>query len=271
MSSGQEVAEAQSEMAFAFKIPEGCPVNTVLKVKAPDGLQLSIPLPANVLGGDEMHMVKRDGRWGVQHVVRCAVDDPEPEQTRTEEQLDAELNDVNTCLVELVTSKGPLRIRVCPSWAPFGAQRFLQLVADGYYRDVAIYRAVPNFLIQFGIVKDTSRSERYEALQDDLLRGVPFLEGMVCFAAAGANTRKATLCIFLAKVPQLGQQPWETPFGRVLPESYEVLRSINTEYGDMPQCGGSGPDPIELQERGNRYIYEEFPNCDWVKSATWLQ
>ena len=26
------------------------------------------------------------------------------------------------------------------------------------------------------------------------------------------------------------------------------LRSIYTGYGDMPQCGGSGPDPIQLQD-----------------------
>ena len=27
------------------------------------------------------------------------------------------------------------------------------------------------------------------------------------------------------------------------------LRSIFTGYGDMPQCGGTGPDPIQLQAR----------------------
>lgn len=57
------------------------------------------------------------------------------------------------CTVDLATSKGaiklrpeaascPWRLRVVPSWAPKGAQRFLQLVADKYYTDLAIYRAV---------------------------------------------------------------------------------------------------------------------------------
>lgn len=59
-------------------------------------------------------------------------------------------------------------------------------------------------------------------------------------------------------------------------ESLPVLRSIHTGYGEMPQRGGSGPDPIQLQEppqflhgkglqdRGNAYIKENFPLCDFV-------
>merc|ERR1740121_3083861 len=127
------------------------------------------------------------------------------------------------------------------------------------------------FLIQFGVTDDTARSGAYEAIKDDYPRGVPVEEGSICFAAAGPDTRTSTICIFLAAFEELGRNPWETPIGKVCPESMGVLHSIFTGYGDMPQCGGAGPDPILLEERGNRYVRENFPECDFVKSAKWAE
>lgn len=267
---------------FAFDLPEGVEKGTVLQVKAPDGVLLKIPTPGNVCAGDRMHMEKSasTGKWGIKHVVRCEVA-PEPPAPlmveksgelprRADEELAADLIEGNVQIVKFETSKGPLKIRVVPSWAPRGAQRFLQLVTNKYYADLAVYRAVPGFLVQFGVVNDVARTSQYEAIPDDLLRGVPIVDGTVCFAAAGANTRTATICIFLGEFPQLGVNQWETPIGKVCEESMGVLHSIFTGYGDMPQCGGAGPDPIQLEELGNDYITENFPACDFVKSAEWL-
>merc|ERR1712113_127587 len=102
--------------------------------------------------------------------------------------------------------------------APTGAKRFLELVTNKYYTDLAIYRAVPKFLVQFGVTNDEKRNSRYEAIPDDLIRGVPITEGTVCFAASGPNTRSAVLCIFLESFKQLGSNSWETPIGKVCPE-----------------------------------------------------
>merc|ERR1712039_181766 len=131
-------------------------------------------------------------------------------------------------------------------------------------------RAVPKFLVQFGVTNDVARSSPYEAIDDDIIRGVPITEGTVCFAACGPNTRATTLCIFLDSFKQLGWNSWETPIGKVCPESMSILHSLHTGYGDMPQCGGKGPDPIKLEENGNGYIKESFPLCDFVHSAQWI-
>lgn len=266
----------QSDTLFAFDIPEKAKAGVTLKVKAPDGVLLNIPLPGNVLPGDRMTMQKSTatGKWGIKHVVRTkepevAVEPNGQVTLRSGAQIERDLSAGNVCTVTVETSKGDLNIRIVPSWAPKGAQRFLQLVTDRYYTDVAVYRAVPDFLIQFGVVADRERSEKYEAITDDLIRGVPIQDGTVCFAAAGPNTRTATVCIFLSEYPQLGGNPWETPIGKVAPESMGVLHSIHTGYGDMPQCGGNGPDPIQLEAQGNDYIRDNFPKCDFVKAAHW--
>jgi len=189
---------------------------------------------------------------------------------RPKELLDADLASPEVVKVRLETTKGPIDMKIVPAWAPLGAARFLELVDDRYYSEIAIYRAVPKFLVQFGIVKDKSRSGKYKKIQDDPLVGVPIQDGTVIFAAAGVNTRKSTLCLFLGDYPQLGSSPWETPIGKVCPESMSTLHCIYTGYGDIPQCGGKGPNPHELEEKGNDYILSSFPKCDWVTGATRL-
>jgi len=265
--------------SFAFDIPQNVKAGVTLKVQAPDGVTLHIPVPPSVMPGDRMVMHKNpeDGKWGIKHVVRN--ESPAANQVATRpaaddqgvslEQLEKDLNAPYVCHAQLKTTKGIITVRVMPSWAPKGSQRFLQLISDKYYTDLAIYRAVPGFLLQFGVTNDTVRTNQYQAIEDDEVRGIPIVEGMVCFAAAGAHTRTATICIFLGEFPQLGKNPWETPIGKITDESLSVLRSIYTGYGDMPQCGGTGPDPILLQDKGNDYIKEEFPKCDFVESANW--
>ncbi|CAE8743909.1 unnamed protein product, partial [Polarella glacialis] len=266
----------EEAIAFSFEVPDGVQTGVVLKVMAPDNVQLHIPCPGNVQPGDRMTMQKTaDGKWGIKHIVRPEAPPAAPVlesfarevACRPDAQLEKDLNEPHVCTTVLTTSKGDIRLRIVPSWAPKGSQRFLQLVMDKYYTDLAIYRAVPDFLVQFGVVNDPARNSKYEAIEDDDLRGIPVTEGMVCFAASGADTRVATICIFLGEFPQLGKNSWETPIGKVCDESMALLRSLYTGYGDMPQCGGSGPDPIELEDKGNDYITEHFPQCDFALPA----
>lgn len=266
-----------SDTMFGFDIPKGVTKGVTMKVQAPDGVYLHIPMPDGVYPGDRMCMQKdvATGKWGLKYIQQQETPAVEVKEKKevlsyTDAQLAKDLMSANICTVSLNTTKGAIRLRIVPAWAPKGVQRFLQLVTNKFYTDVAIYRAVPGFLVQFGVVSDAERKDRYEAIPDDLVRGIPVQDGMVCFAAAGPDTRTAAICIFLGSFPQLGRNAWETPIGKVAPESMAVLRNIFTGYGDMPQCGGTGPDPILLEEQGNDYITENFPACDFVQSAEWL-
>merc|ERR1719234_2974517 len=55
--------------------------------------------------------------------------------------------------VEFVTdiSDTPIIIQVTRSLAPLGADRFFALVQDGFYNQSALFRVVPDFVLQFGI------------------------------------------------------------------------------------------------------------------------
>jgi len=45
----------------------------------------------------------------------------------------------------------PIVLEVTRSWAPLGVDRFYALVQDGYYNQAALFRVVPDFVLQYGI------------------------------------------------------------------------------------------------------------------------
>lgn len=69
-------------------------------------------------------------------------------------------------VVSCETTQGLIRIEVYKDWAPLGAQRFLDLVQDGFFTDIALYRCVKRFLVQFGITEDPTKKHwhRYNLL-----------------------------------------------------------------------------------------------------------
>jgi peptidyl-prolyl cis-trans isomerase A (cyclophilin A) len=198
---------------------------------------------------------------------------PASQTWRTSEEMSADMSGPDAVTVQLRTTNGPINIKVVPKWAPMGAQRFLEMVRDGFYNDIAVYRGIPNGLIQFGALQQGDpRSSQYEKLPDDPLAGIPYVDGVIGFAAAGPNTRKYTVCIIMGDFrSQLGKGAHgtpspETPFGMVSPESMSLMHSI-TCLGDIPQCGGRGADPDMIEKQGNAYVRAQFPNCDYIQGA----
>src|SRR3954471_1332664 len=58
--------------------------------------------------------------------------------------------------VEMVTTKGPLTVRVRRDWSPNGADRFFALPRAGFFTNVAFHRTINKFVAQFGISGDTN-------------------------------------------------------------------------------------------------------------------
>lgn len=281
MASSGAAPAAASE--FCFVVPK-CASGTTIKLTAPDGVCLQLKLPDTVYPGDEMHMHKgENARWGIKHVVRGDGDQEDDSAKeaytmaksqdragwRLEVEIARDLAGPDVVRIELRTTKGPILLRIVPSWAPLGVERFLRMVDDGFYSDIAIYRAVPDFVVQFGIVRDRTRTDRYQPLLDDTPCGIPIEEGSVAFAACSSKARRYVLCLFLGDCRHaLGRNSWETPIGKVEAGSLDTLHSVFTGYGDMPQCNGRGPDPCKLEDLGNEYITTDFPKCDFVVRAS---
>jgi peptidyl-prolyl cis-trans isomerase A (cyclophilin A) len=165
------------------------------------------------------------------------------------------------------TTKGKFVIEVTRSLAPNGADRFYNLVRSGYFTDIAFFRVVPGFMCQFGINGDPNVSAKWReaAIPDDPIKGSN-TRGTITFATAGPNTRTTQLFINFADNSSLDGQGF-APFGKVV-EGMDVVDKIYGGYGDAPQFGGQGPDQGRIQMEGNAYLKKDFPNLDYIKSAT---
>src|SRR5215218_1446539 len=70
--------------------------------------------------------------------------------------------------VRFETTQGPFVVEVHRDWAPLGAQRFEELVKDGFYNGARFFRVVPNFVIQFGIAADPKMTKKWnKPIKDD--------------------------------------------------------------------------------------------------------
>ena len=171
-----------------------------------------------------------------------------------------------TYKVRFDTTKGPFVIQVTRAWAPHGADRFYNLVKNGFYDNVRFFRVISGFMVQFGINGDPQLSARWRQAQipDD-----PVTQhnsrGMITFATAGPNTRTTQVFINFADNSMLDSQGF-APFGRVV-SGMNVVDGINAEYGEgAPR--GNGPDQGRLQTEGNAYLAKSFARMDYIKKAT---
>jgi peptidyl-prolyl cis-trans isomerase A (cyclophilin A) len=164
------------------------------------------------------------------------------------------------------TTKGAFVIEVHRDWAPNGADRFYNLVKNGFYDNVRFFRVISGFMVQFGIHGDPNVSApwREAQLKDDPVKQSN-KRGYITYAMAGPNTRTSQVFINFGDNASLDSQGF-SPFGRVV-TGMEVVDKLNAEYGEgAPR--GRGPDQSRMQMEGNAYLTKDFGRLDYVKKAT---
>jgi peptidyl-prolyl cis-trans isomerase A (cyclophilin A) len=174
----------------------------------------------------------------------------------------------DTFKAQFDTTKGKFTIEVTRSLSPNGADRFFNLVRSGYFKDIAFFRVIPGFMCQFGIHGDPAVSAKWREanITDDPVKGSN-ARGAITFATAGPNTRTTQLFINFGNNANLDGMGF-SPFGKVI-EGMDVVDKINGEYGEGAP-GGRGPNQGRIQMEGNAYLKKDFPNLDYIKSATIL-
>lgn len=173
--------------------------------------------------------------------------------------------------VEMVTTKGPMIVRMHRAWSPNGADRFYNLVRARFFEDVALHRTIRNFVAQFGIHGDTAITTAWEgrAIPDDTVRWRNE-RGTLAFARGGRNTRNTQLFFNLvSNSPRLDTLNGFgfPPIGRVV-EGIAVLDSLNWEYSGTR--GGQtfpGPSQDSIRRQGNEYLRRRFPRLDYIITA----
>jgi peptidyl-prolyl cis-trans isomerase A (cyclophilin A) len=164
------------------------------------------------------------------------------------------------------TSKGAFEVEVHRDWAPAGADRFYNLVKNGFFDDARFFRVISGFMVQFGIHGDPSVSAQWRQarIPDDPVKQSNS-RGMVTFATAGPNTRTTQVFINFADNAKLDGMGF-APFGQVV-SGMNVVDSLYNGYGEgAPR--GMGPDQGRMQQEGNAYLMKDFGKLDYIKKAT---
>jgi len=160
--------------------------------------------------------------------------------------------------VKFETTAGDFEVDVDRSWAPIGAQRFYELVKDKFYDGCRFFRVVPNFVAQFGINGDPGKHRKWnrQISDDPVIKSN--VRGTLCFATSGPNTRTSQLFINFSDNLNLDKMGFAV-FGSVV-EGMHNVDGINPQYGE-------DPNQQMIEETGNQYLIENFPELDFIKKA----
>jgi len=161
--------------------------------------------------------------------------------------------------VLFTTTKGDFTVQVHRDWAPLGADRFYNLVRNGYFTNAAFFRVLPGFVVQFGLSANPQVNKAWEdaKIKDDPVMGSN-TRGTVVFATAGPNTRTTQLFINYGNNARLDSTGF-APFGTVT-DGMDVVDKIYSGYGERPDQG-------KITEEGDAYLVKNFPMIDKIKSA----
>ena len=165
------------------------------------------------------------------------------------------------------TSIGEFVIQVTREWAPNGADRFYNLIKNGFFDDARFFRAVPNFMVQFGINGNPTVSKVWmnARIPPDPVKQSN-KKGFITFAmGATPDTRTTQVFINFRNNTNLDGMGF-APFGEVV-SGIEVVDKIYTGYGEGAPRGG-GPPQNRVQMEGNPYLIKSFPKMDFIKKAT---
>jgi peptidyl-prolyl cis-trans isomerase A (cyclophilin A) len=164
------------------------------------------------------------------------------------------------------TSKGVFVIDVRREWAPVGADRFYNLVKNGFYDENRFFRVVSGFMVQFGINGNPQVSAPWQnaRIKDDPVKQSN-KRGFITFATSGPNSRTTQVFINFGDNARLDGMGFAS-FGQVS-TGMNVVDQLYSDYGEGAPSG-RGPNQGRIQGEGNAYLTKDFPNLDFVRKAT---
>jgi len=164
-----------------------------------------------------------------------------------------------TFKVRFTTTAGDFVVEVHRALAPLGADRFYNLVRNGFFTNASFFRVVPGFVVQFGLNANPAVNKAWQNanIKDDPVMGSN-KPGTLVFATAGPNTRTTQLFINFGDNSRLDGMGF-APFGNVV-EGMDVVNKIYSGYGESPDQG-------LITAQGDAYLAKNFPKIDKIKLA----
>ncbi len=169
--------------------------------------------------------------------------------------------------VRFETTQGTFVIEVPRSWAPVGADRFYNLVRNGFYDGVRFSRVVPGFIAQFGINGNPAVTKAWKGrtLPDDPVVASN-VRGAIAYAMTGPDTRSTQVYINLVDNSRLDEGGF-APFGRIV-QGMDVVDRLYGAYGETSGGGMRAGKQGRVEEGGNAFLKEHFPKLDFIKAAS---
>jgi len=160
------------------------------------------------------------------------------------------------------TTKGDFVLDCTRAWAPHGVDRFYNLVRIGFFDDVALFRVVKGFVVQWGIHGDPKVSAAWQ--RANIPPDPPKqsnTRGMVTFAMGGSpDTRSTQLFINYGDNANLDAMGF-APICKVS-EGMDVADSFYSGYGErITSMQGA------IAMGGNAYLAKSWPKLDYIKTA----
>ena len=165
------------------------------------------------------------------------------------------------------TTKGVFVLDVTRALSPLGADRLYNLIRAGYYDDSRFTRVLPNYIVQFGVPRDSVLARLWytNTFPDDSAK-MSNVRGTFAFAMRKPNDR--TTQIYINLVDNVRNDPQGfSPMGRVV-DGMDVVDRLYNGYGETSGGGVRAGKQGPLLEGGNAYVDREFPKIDHLIRAT---
>jgi cyclophilin family peptidyl-prolyl cis-trans isomerase len=168
--------------------------------------------------------------------------------------------------VKFATTKGDFIVEATREYSPAGVDRLYNLVKIGFFQETAFFRVLEGFVVQFGIHGDPEVAITWQdATIPDEKTVVSNKPGFLTYAKGGPDTRSTQFFINLVDNGSLDAQGFP-PIGKVV-QGMDVVASLYSGYGEGAPMG-RGPSQAKINTIGNSYLKKEFPNLDYIKTAT---
>lgn len=168
-----------------------------------------------------------------------------------------------TYLAQFDASFGTFVVRVTRSWAPNAADRFYNLVKNGFYDDNRFFRVETDKLAQFGINGDPKVSAAWEKayIKPDRAKQSN-IRGKLSFATQSDDQSKRTTQVFINYADNSKDMDAKSyaPFGEVTTSMVMVQRAFDKLVIDQQM----------LMTQGNEWLKTAAPQLSYIKTAVIL-
>lgn len=166
------------------------------------------------------------------------------------------------------TTQGDFTVTFHPEWAPIGVKHARELIESDFYTDIAIFRVVADYVVQFGIHDNATLNKKWmnNQLKDEPVVA-PNMKWTMSYARDGADTRDTQLFINLKdNSPRLDTINYMgcTGFPVIgeITSGTETISKFYKAYDNEPAM-----EQDAIYGGGNAFLKREYPKLDYIMSA----